>query len=132
MPSPIRTAAAAIVRAAIMGANHMSQPRMPAPTGIAARHILALQLATPVSEAFQRYAMPLAIFALRQSAQRHASKPPTPQCGQAIRRKLGREDRFEIGVNPIRAHVMEVANIGPGERRELEIPVAALGKLRVE
>jgi hypothetical protein len=35
-------------------ANHMSQPRMPAPTGIAARHILALQLATPVSEALQR------------------------------------------------------------------------------
>jgi hypothetical protein len=34
-------------------ANHMSQPRMPAPTGIAARHILALQLATPVSEALQ-------------------------------------------------------------------------------
>jgi hypothetical protein len=55
MPSPIRTAAAAIVRAAIMGANHMSQPRMPAPTGIAARHILALQLATPVSEALQRW-----------------------------------------------------------------------------
>jgi hypothetical protein len=35
-------------------ANHKSQPRMPAPTGIAARHILALQLATLVSEALQR------------------------------------------------------------------------------
>lgn len=36
----------------------MSQPWMSAPTGIAARHILALQLATPVSEALQREAMP--------------------------------------------------------------------------
>ena len=33
-------------------ANHMSQLRVPAPTGIAA---LALELATPVSEALQRY-----------------------------------------------------------------------------
>jgi hypothetical protein len=47
----------------------MSQLRMPAPTGIAARHILAFQLATPVSKALQREAMTLAIFALRQSAQ---------------------------------------------------------------
>ena len=35
-------------------ANHMSQLRVPAPTGIAAHHILALELATPVSEALQR------------------------------------------------------------------------------
>jgi hypothetical protein len=56
-------------------ANHMSQPRMPAPTGIA-RHILALQLTTPVSEALSdrprrsQYSRCVSPFS------RHASKCP--------------------------------------------------------
>ena len=56
-----------------------------------------------------------------------ATSPGIRKRCQAIRRKLSWEDRLEIGVNPICAHVVEVANISPGQRGELEIAVAALG-----
>ena len=72
----------ALEEAAVLGAshkaNHISQPRMPAPTRIAARHILALQLTSPVSKIFSDKAMPFAIFSLRQSPQPPRLKVPTP------------------------------------------------------
>ena len=45
---------ASLAMGVAIGLTIMSQPWMPAPTRIAARHIFALQLATPVSEALQR------------------------------------------------------------------------------